>query len=86
MKTIIEGLPKKDIKDMVEDFYGSCMWEILATGEIVCFPTGRGSVRILPEAPQPIVQADAKIGICPECNETRFGHKFDCSVVLNRTA
>ena len=46
----LTGFSKREIKEMIEDMYGACVWEKLPDGSVVCYPTGHGKVCIVSEA------------------------------------
>ena len=43
---ILTGFSKEDIKTMIDHLYGSCIWEKLGDGSIVCYPTSAGKVHL----------------------------------------
>lgn len=50
MICIMTGIPKDDIKEMIDHLYGSCRWELLPSGELVVYPTSEGCIRMKPDA------------------------------------
>lgn len=43
----LTGFPKHEIKEMIEDMYGACVWEKLNNDSIVCYPTSKGKVLLI---------------------------------------
>jgi len=52
------GFPTHEIREIIECIYGSCVWERLKDGSVVCYPNSSGKIHITSKCSRPQKAAD----------------------------
>ncbi len=76
---ILTGFSEEDIREMIDHLYGSCIWEKLDDGSLVCYPTSAGKIHLTS-------RRSGAADICPFCNciaTDAMGHCKGCGKLID---